>query len=263
MKRIISYNVNGIRAALKKGLLDWIKIVDPDIICFQETKAQPGQIPLFDFEEAGYINYWFSARKKGYSGVALLTKQTPDNVLFGMDIPKYDDEGRFLRADYGDVSVVSVYFPSGSSGDVRQAFKMQWLEDFQNYIDNLKKERPNLIICGDFNICHKAIDIHDPIGNAKSTGFLPEERTWMSKFLESGFIDSFRYFNKEPNNYTWWSYRANARARNLGWRIDYCMVSLSLESKMKNALILPEAKHSDHCPIVLEIDFKGKKNRNP
>jgi len=172
-----------------------------------------------------------------------------------MGTQKYDDEGRVIRADYGDVSVISVYHPSGSSGDLRQDFKMQWLGDFQKYVNELKRGRPNLIICGDYNICHKPIDIHDPIRNATSSGFLPEERAWLSKFIESGFVDSFRAFNEEPHNYSWWSYRANARAKNLGWRIDYNMVSKPIENLMSRALILPEAKHSDHCPVLLEMDF--------
>jgi exodeoxyribonuclease-3 len=254
MKRIISYNVNGIRAAIKKGLLEWFSAVDADIICLQETKAQPDQIPLFDIEALGYRSYWYSAKKKGYSGVAILSKQEADHVEYGMGIPKYDDEGRFIRADYGDLSVVSAYHPSGSSGELRQAFKMEWLADFQQYINELKKERPNLILSGDYNICHKPIDIHDPIRNAKSSGFLPEEREWLGNFIDSGFIDTFRHFNEEPHNYSWWSYRANARAKNLGWRIDYHMASKNLESKLKRALILPDAHHSDHCPIVVEID---------
>jgi len=254
MKRIISYNVNGIRAAIKKGFLEWLAAIDVDIVCLQETKAQPDQIPLFDIEALGYRSYWFSAQKKGYSGVAILSKETPDNVEYGMGIQKYDDEGRFIRADYGDISVVSVYHPSGSSGDVRQAFKIEWLDDYQDYIDKLKNDRPNLILSGDYNICHKPIDIHDPVRNAKSSGFLPEEREWISRFIESGFIDTFRYFNEEPHQYSWWSYRANARAKNLGWRIDYHMASIGLETKLKRALILPEAHHSDHCPILLEIE---------
>ena len=255
MKKIISYNVNGIRAAISKGLLDWIKATDADILCIQETKAQPDQVPLFDIEALGYRSYWYSAEKKGYSGVAILSRQEPDHVAYGMGIEKYDREGRFLRADFGDISVVSVYHPSGSSGDERQAFKMEWLADFQDYIETLKKERPKLILSGDYNICHKPIDIHDPIRNATSSGFLPEEREWMSGFLDSGFIDTFRLFNKEPQQYTWWSYRANARAKNLGWRIDYHMASLPLENTLKRAVILPDAHHSDHCPIVLEADF--------
>jgi exodeoxyribonuclease-3 len=255
MKRIVSYNVNGIRAAMKKGFMDWIAAVDADIICIQETKAQGDQIPVMDFEFAGYKTYIYSAVKKGYSGVAIISKQEPDHVEYGMGIKKYDDEGRFIRADYGDFSVISVYHPSGSSGEFRQAFKMQWLDDFQNYIDELKKSRPNLIIAGDYNICHKPIDIHDPIRNAKSSGFLPEERGWIDGFQKTGFIDSFRHFNKEPHHYSWWSYRANARANNKGWRIDYIMVSENNKDLMKRALILPEAKQSDHCPITLEIDF--------
>ena len=255
MKKIISYNVNGIRAAIRKGLLDWLTAVDADIVCLQETKAQPDQIPLFDIEALGYRSYWFSAQKKGYSGVAILSKTEPDHVSYGIGIQKYDDEGRFIRADYGDISVVSVYHPSGSSGEERQAFKMMWLEDYQRYVDALKKERPKLILSGDYNICHKPIDIHDPIRNAKSSGFLPEERKWMSGFIDSGFIDTFRIFNDQPHNYSWWSYRANARAKNLGWRIDYHMASQSLESQLRRALILPDAHHSDHCPIVLEVDF--------
>jgi len=255
MKKIISYNVNGIRAAMKKGFIDWMKSVDADIICIQESKAQPDQIPVFEFTEAGYETYMYSAKKKGYSGVAILSKVKPDHVEYGMGIQKYDDEGRMIRADFGDVSVISVYHPSGSSGDFRQTFKMQWLDDFLNYINELKKTRPNLIISGDYNICHKPIDIHDPVRNAKSSGFLPEERVWLSKFIDTGFIDSFRYFNDEPHNYTWWSYRANARSKNLGWRIDYHMVSESLEEKLSRAVILPTAIHSDHCPLVVEVDF--------
>ena len=255
MAKIISYNVNGIRAALNKGFSDWLQKAAPDIVLIQETKAQPDQIPLFDFEMLGYRSYWHSAVKKGYSGVGILSKQEPDNVVIGIGNDKYDNEGRFLRADYGGTSVVSVYHPSGSSGDARLAFKMEWLEEFRNYVEELKKERPGLVISGDYNICHEAIDIHDPVRNAKVSGFLPEERAWMTRFLASGFIDSFRYFNQEPHHYSWWSYRANARSKNLGWRIDYHMVSKPLENKMKRALILPEAKHSDHCPVLLDIDL--------
>lgn len=255
MKKIISYNVNGIRAALNKNLLEWIKVVNPDIVCFQELKAQPEQIPQMEFEIAGFNSYWFSAQKKGYSGVGILTKQIPDKIVYGMNIKKYDDEGRLMRVDFADISVISVYHPSGTTGEERQGFKYQWLDDFFDYINELKKTRPNLIIAGDFNICHKAIDIHDPIRNANSSGFLPEERKWLQKFIDSGFIDSFRWFNQEPHHYTWWSYRANARDKNLGWRIDYQMVTNTLKSKLNNAMILPESKHSDHCPTLLEIDF--------
>jgi len=255
MKKVITYNVNGIRAAVSKGLTEWLSVVSPDIICFQETKAQEDQIPVLEFESLGYYSYWFSAKKKGYSGVGLLSKVKPDKVVYGMGIYEYDDEGRFLRADFGDISVVSVYHPSGSSGEERQDFKMIWLERYLDYITELKKTRPNLILSGDYNICHKPIDIHDPVRNATSSGFLPEEREWLSRFIDSGFIDSFRHFNKEPRQYTWWSFRANARAKNLGWRIDYNMVSQPIGNLMKRALILPEARHSDHCPAYLEMDF--------
>jgi exodeoxyribonuclease-3 len=255
--KIISYNVNGIRAAVKKGFLEWLNKEKPDVLCIQETKAQQEQIPIFEFNESGYNVYTFSAQKKGYSGVAILCKQEPDHVEYGMEIEKYDDEGRFIRADFGDLSVVSVYHPSGSSGDERQAFKMQWLEDYNIYINGLKKSRPNLVLSGDYNICHKPIDIHDPVRNAKNSGFLPEEREWMTAFLAGGFIDSFRFLNKEPHHYTWWSYRANARANNKGWRIDYHMVSENLKSRIKDAGIMQNAMHSDHCPCFVELCLKN------
>jgi exodeoxyribonuclease-3 len=255
MAKIITYNVNGIRSAMSKGLMDWIKAAGPDILCLQELKAEPGQLDVSVFEQAGYQHFWYPAQKKGYSGVAIFTRIMPNHVEYGCGIPHYDFEGRVIRADYGDISVMSVYHPSGSSGEDRQAFKMRWLSDFQNYIDTLKKQRTKLIICGDYNICHEAIDIHNPKSNANSSGFLPEEREWIGGFLKSGFIDSFRHFNKEPHNYTWWSFRANSRSKNLGWRIDYNMVSSNLEGKMKRAAILSEARHSDHCPAVLEIDL--------
>jgi exodeoxyribonuclease III len=255
MPKIITYNVNGIRAAMTKNWLDWLNAVNPDIVCLQETKASPEQLDTGIFEDAGYHHYWHSAEKKGYSGVAIFTKNKPDHIEIGCGIDHIDAEGRIIRADYGDKSVISLYIPSGSSGDERQAYKMEWLEEFYDYIHNLKKEHPNLLICGDYNICHKAIDIHNPISNAKSSGFLPEEREWMSKFIDSGFIDSFRYFNQEPHQYTWWSYRANARVKNLGWRIDYIMATQNLGENLKRAIILPDAKHSDHCPMLLDIDF--------
>jgi exodeoxyribonuclease-3 len=251
--RIITYNVNGIRAAISKGLLDWLKSADADVVCVQETKAQPDQIPVEAFGELGYHSYIHSAMKKGYSGVAIFSKPEPNHIEYGTGIDKYDIEGRVIRADFNDFSVLSVYHPSGSSGDLRQAFKMEWLYDFQHYIQSLKKEIPNLVVSGDYNICHRPIDIHDPTRNATSSGFLPEEREWMSQFLEQGFIDAFRYFNAEAHHYTWWSYRANARVKNLGWRIDYHMVSEPMRGRMERAVILPQAKHSDHCPVLLDL----------
>lgn len=255
MPRIITYNVNGIRAAMGKGLIDWMKAAKPDILCVQEIKANPEQVSVAEFEDLGYHHYWYPAQKKGYSGVAIFSKLKPDHVEYGCGIPDYDNEGRILRADYGDVSVISVYHPSGSSGDDRQGFKMKWLDDFHDYIHKLKKKRSKLIISGDYNICHKPIDIHNPVSNAKTSGFLPEEREWMEQFIQSGFIDTFRYFNQEPHQYSWWSYRANSRAKNLGWRIDYNITTKNLENKLKRSVILADAMHSDHCPVLLDIDF--------
>ena len=255
MPKIISYNVNGIRAAMRKGLDQWLQAVDADIVCLQEIKANKEQIDVSVFHDLGYECFWYSAQKPGYSGTAILSRIKPDHVEYGTGMEAYDYEGRIIRADYGDVSIISVYMPSGSSGDERQAFKMQFLTDFQNYIEKLRKERPKLIISGDYNICHQAIDIHNPQRNQNTSGFLPEERAWLSDFIANGFVDTFRHFNSEPHNYSWWSYRANARAKNLGWRIDYHMATDNLEKHLKRAAILSEAKHSDHCPILLEVDF--------
>jgi exodeoxyribonuclease-3 len=255
MRKIISYNVNGIRAALSKDFIGWLKEEDPDILLVQETKAQAEQIETARFEELGYHCYWFSAEKKGYSGVGILSKEKPDLVLTGIDNPKYDVEGRAIRADFGDVSVFSTYHPSGTTGGPRQDYKMEWLAYFQEYIDQLKKERPKLIIGGDYNICHKAIDISRPEKKKGVSGFLPEEREWVSQFIESGFIDSFREFDQSPDKYSWWSYRAGSRGKNLGWRIDYHMVSEALRDQLKGARILADIVHSDHCPVVVEVDF--------
>ena len=252
--KIISYNINGIRAAEKKGLSDWLKEEAPDVVCFQELKANEDQVDLKVYEELGYHIYWHSAEKKGYSGVAIFSKSKPKHVEIGCGIEKYDREGRVIRADFEDFSLMSTYMPSGSSGDERQAFKMEWLEDFRNYMRSLIKKHPRIIISGDYNICHQAIDIHDPVRNKNSSGFLPEEREWMSDFLSDGYIDSFRHIHpNKVDEYSWWSYRANARNNNKGWRIDYHMVSEQLKDRIENASILQEVKHSDHCPIKLII----------
>ncbi|ATA72695.1 MULTISPECIES: exodeoxyribonuclease III [Capnocytophaga] len=251
--KIISYNVNGVRAAMTKGLIEWLQSANPDVLCLQEIKALESQIEKEAFEALGYkYQYWHSAEKKGYSGVAILSKTKPTHVEIGSGLDYMDKEGRILRADYGSLSVMSLYLPSGTNID-RLDFKLTFMADFQKYIDNLKVSFPNLIICGDYNICHQAIDIHDPIRNANVSGFLPVEREWLDGFMKSGFIDSFRYFNNEPHNYSWWSYRANARNNNKGWRIDYNLVAQPLENRLLRATILPEAKHSDHCPILVEV----------
>jgi exodeoxyribonuclease-3 len=252
--RIISYNVNGIRAAMTKGFTEWLTQANPDVICLQEIKATVDQIDTEAITKSGYpFQYYFSAQKKGYSGVAILSKTEPKQVVYGTGIASMDFEGRNIRADFEDFSVMSLYLPSGSNMD-RLEHKFNYMHEFQSYIDRLNAEIPNLIIGGDYNICHQAIDIHDPIRNAKVSGFLPEERLWIDGFLNSGFIDSFRHFNKEPDQYTWWSYRANARNNNKGWRIDYNLVSEPMRNRLKRAVILSEAKHSDHCPILVEID---------
>lgn len=251
--KIISYNVNGIRAAINKGFLDWLQAASPDIICLQEIKAMESQIPTDEIAAAGYpFQYYYPAEKKGYSGVAILCKKEPNQVVYGTGIPYMDAEGRNLRVDYDTVSVMSLYLPSGTNID-RLDFKFQYMDDFQSYILHLTKEIPNLVIGGDYNICHEAIDIHDPVRNAKVSGFLPEERAWLDGFMKSGFIDSFRMFNQEPHHYSWWSYRANARNNNKGWRIDYHLVAEPLRDRIARAAILPEAKHSDHCPILVEL----------
>ncbi len=252
---IYSFNVNGIRSAINKGFADWLNKNKPDIICIQETKAQPEQIDIQLFEALGYKSYLFSAEKKGYSGVAVLSKLEPDNVSYGMGIDKYDKEGRLISLDFNDITLINSYFPSGTTGDIRQDFKMEYLNDFSGYIDNLKITRPNLIIAGDFNICHKEIDINKPENKKGVSGFLPEERQWVTDFLRSGFIDSFRVFNSSPNQYSWWSYRAGARQKNLGWRIDYHMVSETLRQRLQNADIHKEVIMSDHCPVSIEIEY--------
>lgn len=251
--KIISYNVNGVRAALNKGFIDWLKSASPDVICLQEIKAMKEQLDLSIFEDAGYkYNYWYSAQKKGYSGVAILSKTEPDHVEYGTGVESMDFEGRNIRADFNGVSVMSMYLPSGTNS-ARLEFKFNYMDEIQNYINGLRKEIPNLIVCGDYNICHEEIDIHNPKMKGVS-GFLPEERVWLGKFIDSGLIDSFRYLNPESQQYSWWSYRANSRANNKGWRLDYAMVTKPLQEKIKRAVILSEAKHSDHCPILVEIE---------
>ncbi len=250
--KIISYNVNGIRAALKKDFIGWLKIANPDVICLQEIKAMKEQLDLSVFEDAGYVyNYWFSAQKKGYSGVAILSKIKPNHVEYGTGIASMDFEGRNIRADFDGVSVMSMYLPSGSNA-ARLAHKFEYMDLFLQYVNTLKKELPNLVVLGDYNICHEAIDIHNPKMKGVS-GFLPEERAWMTDFVNNGFIDSFRYLNPEKQQYSWWSYRANSRANNKGWRLDYAMATAPLQEKIKRAVILQDAVHSDHCPILIEL----------
>lgn len=251
--KIISYNVNGIRAAINKGFIDWLKSANPDVICLQEIKAMKEQLDLSLFEEAGYkYHYWFSAQKKGYSGVAILSKTEPNHVEYGTGIESMDFEGRNLRADFDDVSVMSLYLPSGTN-DLRLQHKLDYMDMFQDYINDLKQTIPNLVILGDYNICHEEIDIHNPKMKNVS-GFLPVEREWLGNFINSGFTDAFRFMHPERQEFSWWSYRANSRANNKGWRLDYAMVSNPLQENIKRSVILTEAVHSDHCPILVEIN---------
>jgi exodeoxyribonuclease-3 len=251
--KLISYNLNGIRSALGKDLTGWLKSELPDIFCIQETKAQPDQTSSPLFEELGYNCYWNSAVRKGYSGTGIVSKINFDKVNFGIGIEKFDVEGRLIRADFADKTLICSYFPSGTMGDIRQEFKMDYLYAFTKYIKNLRKERPNLIITGDFNVCHKPVDINNPEKHVNVSGFLPEERQWFDEFIELGFVDTFREFCKDGERYSWWSYRSGARPRNLGWRIDYFIVSESLKDKLVDADILDTIVHSDHCPVKLII----------
>ena len=252
--KIISYNVNGIRAAMNKGFTDWLKTNPAEIICVQETKAEKDNVNHKLFTEMGYHDYWFSARKKGYSGVAVFTKIKPDNVVYGNGHGASDEEGRVIQLDFGDMRLINAYFPSGTSGDERQDFKYLWLDEMMAYLEKLKKTHPKLILCGDYNIAHREIDIHDPKGNKKSSGFLPEERAWMDRFYEKGWVDTLREFDQSPGLYTWWSQRfPSVRLQNKGWRIDYINVTEPLKAKLKSAAIFPDVKHSDHCPVLLEL----------
>lgn len=253
--KLLSYNVNGIRAAENKGFSSWLAEAAPDVIGLQEIKAMDDQFDWQVVRNLAYEVYTFPAEKKGYSGTAILTRKKPNKVTKGCGVDWIDAEGRIIRADYDDFSFISVYIPSGSSGDERQDMKMQFLEFFRSYIKSLAQEFPRLIISGDYNICHQAVDIHDPVRNAGMSGFLPEEREWFSSYLQEGLVDTFRHLVKAPDHYSWWSYRAGARGNNKGWRIDYHVITEALLPQLQSAAILPNVHHSDHCPVELVLQF--------
>ncbi|MAX81809.1 MAG: exodeoxyribonuclease III [Crocinitomicaceae bacterium] len=252
---IVTYNINGIRAAIKKGLFDWVKASNPDVIGLQEVKAEKTQVELTEMEELGYHITWHAAKKKGYSGVALLSKSKPQKVDFGIGHSELDQEGRVITAYFENVVIVNAYFPSGASGEDRQLLKIQFLEMMTGHLEKLKAEYSNIILMGDFNIAHLSIDIHNPVRYANVPGFTPPERHWMDQTLEDGFVDTFRYFNTAAGHYSWWSYMNRSRVRNVGWRIDYILCSRPLQPQLKRAVLLPLAMHSDHCPVLATFDL--------
>ena len=253
--RILSWNVNGIRAVYKKGFLDWLKEAAPHIMCVQETKAQKEQLPQELIEVPGYRSYFTSPERKGYSGVALYTREEPQSVLHGFGIERFDQEGRVLIADYGCFTLFNIYFPNGKASKERLRFKMEFYDGFLEYANRLKSEGKSIVVCGDVNTAHKEIDLARPKENEKVSGFLPEERAWIDRFIASGFVDTFRKFNSEPGQYTWWDYKTRARERNIGWRLDYFFVSDDFMNKVISSFILPDVIGSDHCPIGIDVEL--------
>jgi len=253
--RILSWNVNGLRAAHKKGFLDWLLNEKPDVLCIQELRAMEEQLPLDVKEIEGYYSYFCSAERKGYSGVALYTNIEPQSVTRGFGVERFDREGRTLMADYGDFVLLSVYFPNGGSSEERFQYKLEFYEAFLDHVEGLREQGRQIVICGDVNTAHKEIDLAEPEKHKNVSGFLPEERAWIDKLLDKGYIDTFRMFNDEPGHYTWWDYKVRSRQRNLGWRIDYFFVSDGFKSSVESAYILSDVMGSDHCPIGIDISI--------
>ncbi len=251
--RILSWNVNGIRAVHRKGFLNWFMEDKPDILCIQETKAVRKQFPKDIQHIDGYNLYLSEAERKGYSGVATYTNLKPEKVQNGFGIPKFDSEGRTLITDFGDFVLFNIYFPNGKMSDERLKYKMDFYDSFLDYADALKEEGRNIVVCGDVNTAHKEIDLARPKENEKISGFLPIEREWIDRFLSHGYVDTFREFNPEGDNYSWWSYRTRARERNVGWRLDYFFVNEEFKDKVNSAYILNDVMGSDHCPVGIDI----------
>lgn len=249
---MISWNVNGLRACVGKGFKDFFENIDADIFCLQETKLQEGQI---DFEPEGYYSYWNYADKKGYSGTAIFTKKKPIDVAYGLDIDKHDHEGRLITLEFEDFFFATVYVPNSKRELERLDYRMEWEDDFREYFVSLAKDKP-VIYCGDLNVAHKEIDLKNPKTNHRSAGFTDEERDKLTKLLESGFVDSFRLLYPDIENiYSWWSYMFKSREKNVGWRIDYFIVSESIKDKITDAKIHTDILGSDHCPIELDIEI--------
>jgi exodeoxyribonuclease III len=253
--RILSWNVNGFRAVYKKGFMEWMHSENPDILCLQETKADESQIQKELKDVKGYHSIFCSAERKGYSGVAIFSKQKPISVTKGFGHDRFDTEGRTLVAEFPGFVLCNVYFPNGGSGPERLQYKMDFYAHFMAFTSGLKKQGKSVIVCGDVNTAHMEIDLARPKANANVSGFLPQERAWLTEFLSSGFIDSFRQFNNNPDQYSWWDMKSGARARNVGWRIDYFLVSEDLKRNLKDAFIMPQVLGSDHCPVGIEIAF--------
>ncbi|MCH8208217.1 MAG: exodeoxyribonuclease III [Nitrospinae bacterium] len=251
--KIYSWNVNGIRAVLKKGFMQWFREVSPDILCLQETKASVDQLGDEIVNPEGYGSGWNSAERKGYSGVVTFSKKKPVKVHYGMGIDRFDNEGRIVRHEFKAFDLLNIYFPNGTSGPDRLQFKLDFYDAFLKHCERLREKGKKLIICGDLNTAHKAIDLKNPKANENNSGFLPVEREWVDKFIAHGYVDTFRVFNQEPDQYSWWTYRAGARKRNIGWRLDYFFVTEDLMKRVKSSVIAPEVMGSDHCPVGLEI----------
>lgn len=255
MIKILSWNVNGIRAALKKGLLDWLKKESPEVLCLQETKALPTQLPPELLHPSGYEAFFNSAERLGYSGVATFSKAKPVEVNNGFGVKKFDGEGRVLETEFKDFSLFNIYFPNGKMNAERLKYKMDFYEEVLKYFLKLRKKGKRLVICGDYNTAHQPIDLSRPKENEKVSGFLPMERAWIDQLIKSGFLDTFRLFNQDPGHYTWWDQMTRARERNVGWRIDYHFISEDLKPHLKDAFILPEVMGSDHCPVGITLKF--------
>lgn len=251
--RIITFNCNGIRAAARKGFFEWLPAAEADVICLQETKAQEHQLTDAMFRPEGYHCYYFDAEKKGYAGTALYSREKPSKIVRGTGFPIADTEGRYIQADYPGLSVVSLYLPSGSSGPERQERKIAFMEHFMEHMRGLRKKRREFVVCADWNICHKEIDLKNWRANQKNSGFLPEERQWLDKLYdEVGWSDAFRLVNQEPDQYSWWSNRGQARAKNVGWRLDYHAVTPGLRDKVVSAEIYTAENFSDHAPVIID-----------